>query len=58
MTTTITIEDDLLADLKLIKRVNVDLHNMTQVIRDLLTKAGYTEERLEYMHKFLKEWSE
>ena len=55
MTTTITIDDDLLPDLKLIKRAK-GKKNMTEVIRLLMKDAKFTKARLEYMAKFFEEW--
>ena len=54
MTTTLTIEDQLLDDLKLVKRV-LGTKNMTETIRNLLNARGYNKEWLEYMTKVLEQ---
>jgi hypothetical protein len=54
MTTTITIDDELLTDMKLVKRV-LGTKNMTETIRNLLDARGYNKEWLEYMTKVLEQ---
>ena len=54
MTTTLTIEDQLLDDLKLVKRV-LGTKNMTETIRRLLNARGYNKDWLEYMTKVLEQ---
>jgi len=46
--TSVTIEDQLLDDLKLVKRV-LGAKNMTDTIRALLNARGYDKEWLEHM---------
>ena len=52
MTTTITIKDELLPDLKLVKRVS-GKDSMTDTIRFIMDRAGYNERWLEYMQSLL-----
>ena len=54
MTTTLTITDELLADLKLVKRV-LGLSSYTEVIRSLLNSRGYDEKWIEYMNGVLSQ---
>ena len=54
MTTTLTIKDQLLDDLKLVKRV-LGTKNMTETIRALLDARGYNKDWLEYMTQVLEQ---
>ena len=54
MTTTLTITDELLADLKLVKRV-LGLNSYTDVIRSLMDARGYDGKWLEYMNNVLSQ---
>ncbi len=53
MTTTITIDDELLPDLRLVKRAKGH-KNMTETIRDILDRAGYNKKWIEYMSNLLE----
>lgn len=55
MTTTITVDDDILDDLKLIKRVG-NHKNMSETLRHIIKRAGFTVRRLEYTAERLKEF--
>ena len=57
MTTTITISDETLADLKLIKRAK-NAGSMDEVIRQLMNLSGFNKKQLTYMRSILKEWGE
>ena len=52
MTKSIQVEDSLLTDLKLVKRV-LGKRNMTELIRSLLDARGYDQEWLDYMTNVL-----
>ena len=52
MATTITINDNLLPDLKLVKRVS-GKSSMTDTIRFIMDRAGYNERWLEYIESLL-----
>ena len=54
MTTTITIDDELLTDLKLVKRV-LGTKSLAETIRNLLDARGYNKEWLEYMTNVLEQ---
>ena len=53
MTKSIQVEDSLLTDLKLVKRV-LGSKNMTEVIRRLLLARGYNDEWFEHMTNVLE----
>ena len=53
MTKSIQVEESLLIDLKLIKRV-LGTKSMTETIRALLIARGYNQEWFEYMTKTLE----
>jgi len=57
MKTTITIDPDLLQDLKLVKRVQ-GKKNMTEVIRGLMIARGYDDKWLKHMRFVLQGESE
>lgn len=53
MTTTITVEDEVVPALRLVKRV-ADKRNMTETVFFVLDRAGYNKEWREYMTKRLE----
>ncbi len=53
MTKSIQVEDSLLIDLKLVKRV-LGTKSMTETIRYTMNAGGYNEKWLEYMTKLLE----
>lgn len=57
MTTTITVDDEILPDLRLVKRVT-NKRNMTETIRFILDRAGYNEKWMEYMTALLEDMRE